>query len=179
MNEFDNELLHYAKGQTKKNAKYKSRKMVNGRWYYDYGDGVKSNIQSAKNFTKWANASREAEKELGKITIDYSDPNYQEKYTKDFKAWESQRNFTKEMHRRSNKAYSTAESLKRQQVSGLGALQRASERNEQIKAAESAKRMQQSSLAAKQRAEEKTVKYAVSKYARKGKALIDKLLSKI
>lgn len=49
MNEFDNELLHYAKGQTKKNAKYKSRKMVNGRWVYDYGkEGYTSTVGAGK-----------------------------------------------------------------------------------------------------------------------------------
>lgn len=48
MEDFDKELLHYAKGQTKKNAKYKSRKMVNGRWVYDYGRN-KLAIQKAAN----------------------------------------------------------------------------------------------------------------------------------
>ena len=48
MEDFDKELLHYAKGQTKKNAKYKSRKMVNGRWVYDYGRNHLA-IQKAAN----------------------------------------------------------------------------------------------------------------------------------
>lgn len=43
------ELTHYAKGQTKKNAKYKSRKMVNGRWVYDYGkEGYTSTVGAGK-----------------------------------------------------------------------------------------------------------------------------------
>ena len=112
MEDFDKELLHYAKGQTKKNAKYKSRKMVNGRWVYDYGNKKSPYQKGAEDYADYpkatnSNDSIESVTGLAKMSDDLArfagqndDPYNRER-----------------MHYLANRQYSAAESAKRQKNS--------------------------------------------------------------
>lgn len=112
MEDFDKELLHYAKGQTKKNAKYKSRKMVNGRWVYDYGDKKSPYQAGAKTYADYPkvannNDSIESVTELAKMSDDLARYAHQND-----DAYNRER-----LHYLANRMYSAAESAKRQQNS--------------------------------------------------------------
>lgn len=53
------ELMHYAKGQTKRNAKYVSKRLVNGKWVYTYkksGPGGTPNSSDIDRHQKYADA---------------------------------------------------------------------------------------------------------------------------
>lgn len=112
MEDFDKELLHYAKGQTKKNAKYKSRKLVNGRWVYDYGNKKSPYQAGAKTYANYPKATNsnddiESVTELAKSSDDLAR----------FARQNDDEYNRERLHYLSNRLYSAAESAKRQQTS--------------------------------------------------------------
>lgn len=112
MENFDKELLHYAKGQTKKNAKYKSRKLVNGRWVYDYGNKKSPYQKGAEDYADYpkitnSNDSIESVTELAKMSGDLAR----------FAAQNDDPYNRERMHYLANRQYSAAESAKRQKNS--------------------------------------------------------------
>ena len=185
MKDFDKELLHYAKGQTKKNAKHKSRKMVNGRWVYTYDTklvGIKS-LEEGKakshKYSKKVNGEwyysddgktwtsigtissiKPIEADKNKLATQKAANEYKNNpaHTDSINA----NNYVAKAHK-TQPDYNQATRQYHQYI-----------RDRYTSATETSKRKQQSALAAKQRRQE-----AVRKYASKGKTLVKNLLSKM
>lgn len=115
MDIFEQELLHYAKGSTKKNAKYAKREFRNGRWVYYYPDDIKGG-KVDKN--KYDYNNKKINDEMYKA--DYSGVRHDAKFTER----SSEDKAGKTVKSVSDAHYSNAESLKRQQASALAASQR-------------------------------------------------------
>lgn len=91
MNEFDNELFHYAKGQTKKNAKYASRIWKNGRWVYEYkitGKGYQKDAhQALRDYNdEWHRQLRE-EKDIDLQGLAYKRSKAEDAYDRNVEAY--------------------------------------------------------------------------------------------
>ena len=115
----ESELMHYAKGQTKKNAKYVKRERRNGRWVYYYANDKVNKVDKNKynhiqsQIVEDTDAGNDYHKfgayigGSGRIT-ESSDPN----------------NVGKTVKQVADEKNSNAESLKRKQASSLAASQR-------------------------------------------------------